>query len=114
VNNNTQLMRSSNDKILAGVCGGLAEYFGIDSTIVRLIFVVAVLSGVSPFIYVILWIVMPQKRVVGQASYPQPQQQALPQPPSQASVSRNPSYYEGQENWKYDPMTGEKIEGGES
>lgn len=112
MNNNSRLMRSSSDKILAGVCGGLAEYFGIDSTIVRLVFVVAVLSGVSPLLYIILWIVMPQNRVVGQVAYPQPQPQALAQPQvePQPEALRSPSFYEGQENWKFDPITGEKIE----
>ena len=56
-----RLVRSTSDRMLGGVCGGLARYFGIDSTIVRLVFVLAVLSGLSPLIYVILWVVMPQE-----------------------------------------------------
>jgi phage shock protein C len=99
----TRLMRSSTDKVISGVCGGLAEYFGIDSTIVRLVFVVAVLSGVSPLIYLVLWIVMPQNKVV---QAPQPLAQL---PAETATPVRSSSFYEGQENWKYDPITGEKI-----
>lgn len=60
---NKRLTRSTDNKIIAGVCGGLAEYFGIDAVIVRLIFVVLLLPGGLPgFLpYVILWIVVPKK-----------------------------------------------------
>ena len=53
---------SATDKKIAGVCGGLAEYFGIDSTIVRLILVLAVLfAGVGVLAYIIAALVMPEK-----------------------------------------------------
>ncbi len=57
-----RLSRSSTDKMLFGVCGGLAQRFGMDSTIVRLIFAVAAVIGFgSPVIlYLILAFVMPQ------------------------------------------------------
>lgn len=56
-----KLYRSSTDKKIAGVCAGLAEYFNIDPTIVRIVFVILLLPGGLPgFIpYVILWIVVP-------------------------------------------------------
>jgi phage shock protein C len=56
-----KLYRSNTDKMLAGVCGGLAQYFGIDSTIVRLIFALLVFFGVGSGIvlYIILALVMP-------------------------------------------------------
>ncbi len=56
-----QLTRSASDKMIGGVCGGLAEYFGIDSTLVRVItaFLVFFL-GLGPLLYIVLWIVMPQ------------------------------------------------------
>lgn len=58
---NKRLTRSSTDKKIAGVCGGLAEYFGIDSTLVRLLFVlVALLPGPGLLLYIILWIIMPE------------------------------------------------------
>jgi phage shock protein C len=57
----TRLQRPRNDRMLAGVASGLAHYFGIDVTIMRLVFVLAVLSGLSPLVYVILWIVMPEE-----------------------------------------------------
>ncbi|MEO8231065.1 MAG: PspC domain-containing protein [Ignavibacteriota bacterium] len=57
-----KLYRSVTDKMLGGVCGGLAEYFAIDPVIVRLIFVLAVIFGGSGIIaYIILWIIIPQK-----------------------------------------------------
>jgi phage shock protein C len=56
-----RLMRSRNEVIVAGVCGGLAEYFAIDPVIVRLIFVLVTLtSGIGLLVYPILWLVMPK------------------------------------------------------
>ena len=54
-----KIKKSRNDKMLAGVCGGLADYLGWDSTIIRILFVVCALIGVgSPIlIYLILAIV---------------------------------------------------------
>ncbi len=57
-----KLYRSVTDKMIGGVCGGLAEYFAIDPVIVRLIFVLAVIFGGSGILaYIILWIIIPQK-----------------------------------------------------
>lgn len=53
-----RFVRSIDDKAIAGVCGGIAEYFGIDSTLVRIIFVVGVIAGFSTgLLYFILWLV---------------------------------------------------------
>jgi phage shock protein C len=55
------LTRSETEKRIAGVCGGIAEYFDIDPTVVRIVFVlIALLSGVGVLIYVVLWIVLPK------------------------------------------------------
>ena len=58
---NTRLTRSSQDKWVAGVCGGIARYFGFDSDVLRLVYVIltvcTVFSGI--LVYVILWLVMP-------------------------------------------------------
>lgn len=57
-----KLYRSLTDKKLCGVCGGLAEYFAIDSTLIRLLLVLAVLfAGVGILAYIIAAIVMPVK-----------------------------------------------------
>lgn len=53
---------SRTDRKIAGVCGGLAEYFGIDSLIVRIIFFcVAWCVGIGFFAYLLLWILAPKK-----------------------------------------------------
>ena len=57
-----KLYRSNSDKKIFGVCGGLAEYFGVDSTVVRLILVLAVLfCGVGLLAYLIAALIMPVK-----------------------------------------------------
>jgi phage shock protein C len=55
-----KLMRSSTDKKIAGVCAGLADYFDLDPTIVRVVWLLAVLcAGTGLLLYAILWIVLP-------------------------------------------------------
>lgn len=46
--------------MIAGVCGGIAEYFDIDPTLVRLLFVIAIFSGVSLLAYIIAVIIIPK------------------------------------------------------
>jgi phage shock protein C len=57
-----RLVRSSHDKMLLGVCGGLAQRFGIDSTLIRIIFVIASVLGMgSPILlYFILAFIIPK------------------------------------------------------
>lgn len=56
-----RIYKSSKDKVLAGVCGGVAEYFNVDPVIVRLIWVLAtVIYGVGFILYIIAAIIMPQ------------------------------------------------------
>lgn len=57
----TRLTRSSNDKIIAGVAGGIASYLAIDPVFVRIGFLILLFaSGIGFPIYLILWVVMPQ------------------------------------------------------
>jgi len=57
-----KLYKSNSDKKLAGVCGGIAEYFDVDSTIIRLAWVVFTLAGGAGLLaYIIAAIVMPEK-----------------------------------------------------
>ena len=59
---NKRLYRSTTDRQIAGVCGGLAEYFGIDPTIVRILFVLATLAGGPGLIaYIVLALVIPDQ-----------------------------------------------------
>lgn len=54
-----KLALSTTDKKLAGVCGGLAEYFGMDATVIRIIMVIATICGsLGIWLYLILWLVM--------------------------------------------------------
>ena len=60
-NNGQVLRRSRTDKMIAGVCGGLAQYFGLDATLLRIIYVLlsifTVFAGL--LVYLILWLVTP-------------------------------------------------------
>ena len=56
-----QLMRSGHDKKIAGVCAGVANYFDVDPTIVRVIWgVLAFCYGAGIIAYIILWIIAPE------------------------------------------------------
>ncbi|MEX0889969.1 MAG: PspC domain-containing protein [Balneolaceae bacterium] len=59
----TRIKRSSSDKFLAGVCGGFAEHFGWDPTIVRILYLVLVFSsfGSMALLYLILVWIMPKE-----------------------------------------------------
>jgi phage shock protein C len=60
-----KLYRSRSERMIGGVCGGIGEYFGIDPTLVRLLFVVATLFGgpAGPVAYLIFLIVVPEMPV---------------------------------------------------
>lgn len=81
-----RLTRSRTDRMIAGVCGGLGQYFGIDPVIVRLIFVVVAITTVfvTPILYPILWLVIPEE---GQRT------PTMPLPPDA----------------RFDPMTGQPL-----
>lgn len=62
-----KLYRNPDDKKLAGICSGLAEYFKVDATLVRIVFIVAALAyGATVFVYIILWITMPEALTISQ------------------------------------------------
>lgn len=57
-----RLYRSRDNRMIAGVCGGIAHYFNLDPTVVRLIFVVAILfAGSAILAYLIAWLVVPEE-----------------------------------------------------
>jgi len=57
-----KLYRSKTDRKVAGVCGGLAQYFNIDATLIRVLFVVlAVFGGAGLVLYLALWIIVPKE-----------------------------------------------------
>ncbi|MBO7601838.1 MAG: PspC domain-containing protein [Bacteroidaceae bacterium] len=54
------LRRSRTDKMIAGICGGLGKYFGLDSTILRLVFVLLLIfAGTGLLAYLVMWLVIP-------------------------------------------------------
>ncbi len=57
-----RLTRSKKDRMIAGVCGGMAEYFDIDPTLVRLALVlITLMGGAGILAYIVAWIIMPEK-----------------------------------------------------
>ena len=57
-----QLRRSRTNRSIAGICGGLAAYFGIDATLVRIAtFLLIFLGGMSLWVYIILWLIIPEE-----------------------------------------------------
>lgn len=57
-----KLYRSRKNRMIAGVCGGLAEYFNVDPTIIRLLWVLFVLGGGSGGLaYLVAWIIIPEE-----------------------------------------------------
>jgi len=56
-----KLYRSTTDKMVAGICGGIAEYFDVDSTIIRLLWILLFIGAGSGLIaYIICWLVIPK------------------------------------------------------
>lgn len=60
-----KLYLSDKDRKIAGVCGGLAEYFGIDSTIVRILWALAVVVsyGTGFILYLVFWLIVPREKI---------------------------------------------------
>ncbi|MGQ9926696.1 MAG: PspC domain-containing protein [Chloroflexaceae bacterium] len=87
-----RLERSRSDAMIAGVCGGLARYLNIDSTIVRLAFVLLAFSGLALLIYPLLWLVMPREHPVNSGT---------PATPGQVFVATGET-----RRLRLDPMTG--------
>lgn len=58
-----KLYRSQNDRIIAGVCGGLGQYFDVDPTLIRLIWILSVVLGIGSgiIIYIIAWVIIPER-----------------------------------------------------
>jgi len=65
LNSPKRLTRSRKDRMIAGICGGIADYMVVDPTVVRLIFALATFFTVlfpGVLIYLIMWIVVPKER----------------------------------------------------
>lgn len=58
----SRLVRPRDDKMIAGVCSGLARRFGMDKTLIRVLFLVSLLlPGPQVLVYIALWIIMPRE-----------------------------------------------------
>ena len=57
-----RLTRSTDDRWIAGICGGLAEYTGLDATVIRVVLLVATILGAGSLIviYLVCWLLVPQ------------------------------------------------------
>lgn len=77
-----RLYRSRDDQMLGGVCAGVAEYFDVDPTLVRLVFAALTLFGVgSPvLVYLLLWLIMPEAPASAMPQYDSPPQAEQPRP----------------------------------
>lgn len=75
-----RLYKSQGDRMIAGVCGGIADYLSVDPTIVRILFVLAALAGGPGIIaYVILMFVVPEEPAGGGSYTPPPPPTVDPQ-----------------------------------
>jgi phage shock protein C len=80
-----KLYRSSRDRMLGGVAGGLAEYFEIDSTLVRILFIITLfIGGTGILAYILLWIIVPEM------PYNYQQQNTVVNPPTAGEESAVP------------------------
>lgn len=57
-----RLYLSDTDKKVAGVCGGLAEYIGVDPTLIRLLWAIFALVGAGILAYLIAWAIIPRRQ----------------------------------------------------
>lgn len=64
-----RLYRTKDDRILGGVCGGLAEHLDMDPSLIRIITVLLIFSGISPLFYLIMWLIIPSEGEVKDVSF---------------------------------------------
>lgn len=53
--------RRGEGRVLAGVCAGLADHYGFNVTVIRLLFVIFAITGASEIAYLVLWLLMPKR-----------------------------------------------------
>jgi phage shock protein C len=95
--------RSRTDKVFAGVCGGLAEYFSVDTLVVRLLFLALVIVAGGGFLaYIILWIITPEKPIDYSQFQNSPTMENKPSPENKQSSYEQPQ--DSQEKSKNDPF----------
>ena len=64
-NNYRRLLRSTTDRRIAGVCGGLAKYTNTDPTVIRILFLVSIIfGGFGIWAYLVIWLVAPEDNLI--------------------------------------------------
>ena len=112
MNTPNRLVRASDDRYIAGVCGGLARYFGLDPMLVRGAFVVLVFfGGLSLVLYPLLWLLTPLdgSTVTAQETVKQNAQEMKAE--AERLVERMGLRQRRVQDpgWRYDPYTGQPI-----
>lgn len=88
---NKRLERSRSNRVIAGVCAGMASYFNIDIALMRVLFVVAAMCGSFGFwMYVILWIVVPEENILGPGSNEKSYGETIDITPKEEKAERKP------------------------
>lgn len=83
-----RLRRSQTERMVAGVCGGIAIYLRVDPVIIRLVFILVTIStGIGLLLYPLLWIVMPAPDAAGEAAV----RSATPPPVTGATIQLDPA-----------------------
>jgi phage shock protein PspC (stress-responsive transcriptional regulator) len=90
-----KLYRSVTDKMLGGIAGGLAEYFNIDSALIRVLFILTVFLGGGGIIaYIILWIIVPERPFVFTGPAPtDPDEQSDTQHKAESETNSSNNYF---------------------
>lgn len=74
-----KLYRSRDDRWLGGVCGGVAKYFNVDSTLIRVLFILLALAiGGGILVYIIMWIIIPEEPAGSVAAAPAEEPEEAP------------------------------------
>lgn len=90
-----KMFRDPETKIIGGVSGGVAAYFGVDVVLVRFIFVLLLFTGLGIFLYIILWICLPEARTITDKIQMQGEPVTLSN--IESSIKRNLNIGEGEE-----------------
>ena len=105
-----RLMRARYDKIVSGVCGGLAAYFELDPIIVRIVMLLLMMVGVGFILYPVLWVLMPIEphhppQQLGGSGWVPP----IQYDPRVQTHQPDPVRQQGSGPFRYDPYTGQPI-----
>jgi phage shock protein PspC (stress-responsive transcriptional regulator) len=115
MNGTARLVRSTNDRYIAGVCGGLGQYFEINPMAVRAIFLLLLfVAGTPVLLYLALWLIMPNEGV--EVPTQEAVRQNFQEMKSEAEkvvdrlgLRQRPQPRPTSPDWRYDPYTGQPV-----